>query len=406
MRSRLPCYGHRLRRLSSSKTYDTVIIGGGAIGSSIAYHLAKAAPNQRKILVIERDSTYRIASASLSAGGIRQQFSLPENVQMGMYGAKFLKEAEENLHVPGQDPPDLQFKENGYLFLAAANDGVEVLRANNNVQKDCGVDWMDVLDPVSISKKFPWLLTSDLQLGSFGTRNEGYFDPWSLVTNLKRKAISLGVEYMEGEVIGASMHQAGQDEVVVQYLRVASTIRGEKTSQPILHITSDKYVNAAGAWAGRLVDMLIAFSPNKIVSNGSSSGSTTTYIANLPIEARKRCIFQVHCPVPIAPAFLGSCPPPTSPLVIDPSGVYFRPEGGSGKFIVGVSPTDENDPPCNDDKALEIVDQHLFDDVIWPTLYERVPAFAELKVISSWAGFYSFPCMQLHFTLTALPFPS
>lgn len=61
--------------------YDVVIIGGGVVGSMIALHLVNL-NDARKILVIERDSTYRIASAQLSAGGCRQQFSLPENIKM------------------------------------------------------------------------------------------------------------------------------------------------------------------------------------------------------------------------------------------------------------------------------------------------------------------------------------
>lgn len=90
--------------LSSSSTNlirDITIIGGGPVGSSIAYHLAKdlqsssssssSSATKPRIVVIERDNSYRSASAMLSAGGIRQQFSVPENVKMSIYGAKFLK---------------------------------------------------------------------------------------------------------------------------------------------------------------------------------------------------------------------------------------------------------------------------------------------------------------------------
>ncbi len=77
-----------------------------------------------------------------------------------------------------------------------------------------------------------------------------------------------------------------------------------------------------------------------------------------------------------------------SPLTIDPSGVYFRPEGKGDRFICGVSPTEDKDPDCKDDSALDIVDHHLFDEIIWPVLAERIPAFECLKVRGSWAGFY------------------
>lgn len=74
------------------KVYSNVIVGGSVVGSSIAYHLAKA--GVKNILVIERDPCYKMASAVLSAGGIRQQFSLPENVDLSMYGIGMIKNPE------------------------------------------------------------------------------------------------------------------------------------------------------------------------------------------------------------------------------------------------------------------------------------------------------------------------
>lgn len=82
-------------------------------------------------------------------------------------------------------------------------------------------------------------------------------------------------------------------------------------------------------------------------------------------------------------------PPTNSPLFVDTSGVYFRPEGGKGRFIVGVSPREDDDKECTD-KDLEQVDHELFEEIIWPTICERVPAFEELKVQSAWAGFYEY----------------
>ena len=117
-------------------------------------------------------------------------------------------------------------------------------------------------------------------------------------------------------------------------------------------------------------------------------------MAPLPVQARKRCIFSVECPAASATVIV---PPPTAPLTVDPSGVYFRPEGAApGRFICGVSPPEHDDPAhaATDDggdadaRALECVDHHLFDDVVWPALAERVPAFGALKVRGAWAGFY------------------
>lgn len=84
-------------------------------------------------------------------------------------------------------------------------------------------------------------------------------------------------------------------------------------------------------------------------------------------------------------------PSATAPLVVDPSGVYFRPEGGQGRFIAGVSPTHGvNDPDCASVEELERIDHELFEDVIWPALYARCEGFGSLKLKGSWAGFYEF----------------
>ena len=143
--------GHVLMRrsLSSSAsspggTCDTLIVGGGVMGSSLAFHLAALRGTGEGIVVIERDSTYRAASAAPSASGIRQQFSLLENVQMSLYGIKFLKSAAapERLAVDGDSEQlDMQFQERGYLFLASST-GHGTLLSNHKVQRAAGADWM------------------------------------------------------------------------------------------------------------------------------------------------------------------------------------------------------------------------------------------------------------------------
>merc|ERR1711865_856984 len=87
------------------------------------------------------------------------------------------------------------------------------------------------------------------------------------------------------------------------------------------------------------------------------------------------------------------CPPDNTPLTVDPSGVYFRSEGTGGRFVCGVSPQPHEDPDVTL-KDLDIVEEHLFEETIWPTLAERVPALESLKVESSWAGFYEYNSMD------------
>ena len=358
--------------------YETIIIGGGPIGTSIALHLAWLRGNGDGVLVIERDCTFKTCSAMLSAGGIRQQFSAKENIQMSMYGALFLKDMER-LKVEDEDVPNVQFKENGYLFLGMGAQNIAILEENNRMQRSCGIDWMHLVGPKELSEKFPWLNTNGLEIGSYSSKNEGYFDPWSLVHSMKKKAISLGVEFREGNVVGASTEtdeskKNSSDQFRISKINVEN-YGGDKKSV-VNELVADVFVNAAGAWAGKLVDDI------------ALATSCSEAITPLPVSPRKRCIFNIHCPGLLQSKF--PVPPINTPLVIDPSGVYFRPEGGHGKFIAGVSPLATNDPNCDSVMALQSVDHNLFEEIIWPALFERVPAFAELKVTSSWAGFYEY----------------
>ena len=90
------------------------------------------------------------------------------------------------------------------------------------------------------------------------------------------------------------------------------------------------------------------------------------------MQARKRCVFHFR-----SPAVLAQCP-----LVVDPSGLYFRPEGQG--FICGAAPAPDADPPSEDFE----VDWRLWDERLWPALAQRVPGFESAKLISAWAGHY------------------
>lgn len=349
--------------LLSRKNYDVLIVGGGPIGNSIAYHLGQKFGSDKKIAVIERDLSLQSSSAMLSAGGIRQQFTIPENIKMSIYGTEFLNNISK-LQVD-DEIPDIQYHQHGYLFLASDDKSSHNLRQNVKLQKSMGADWIDVLEPKELKQNFPWLNTDDLTLGSFSHKNEGYFDPWSYVNALRKKSISLGVEYVEGTVTGAKMNSSGSSSYMLNSL----TFR--KKSGEHEDISGNIVVNAAGAWSGSVLDTL------------ASAADNPNAIARMPVKRRKRCIFVVHCPN-------ASIPPPNTPLVVDTSGVYFRPESGVGKYIIGVSPEDENDPDSNNDDDLNNIDHSLFNDVIWPNIAHRVQAFEALKVQSSWAGFYDY----------------
>lgn len=177
----LPRLARRLapagRWLSSSSAgsatpYDVLVIGGGVVGSSTALHLKERDPSL-SVCVVERDPTYAAASAVLSAGGIRQQFSLAENVQMSLYGKDFMYGAAERLAVEGEDPVDLQFRQDGYLFMASTEAGAETLRRNVATQQSVGCDWVDLMGAGELKQRFPWLECDDIMLGSLGRPDHG-----------------------------------------------------------------------------------------------------------------------------------------------------------------------------------------------------------------------------------------
>lgn len=105
------------KTVNSPSQVDVAIIGGGVIGCAIAYFLSASSDFHGSVLVIEKDPSYQRASTALSAGGIRQQFSTPENIYISQFGAAFFKSVPTVLACD-EDVPDISFKEAGYLFLA------------------------------------------------------------------------------------------------------------------------------------------------------------------------------------------------------------------------------------------------------------------------------------------------
>jgi sarcosine oxidase len=314
---------------------DVVIVGGAIIGSSVATFLAMHPDWQGRIVVAERDPTYRTASTTLSAASIRLQFSTPLNIEISRFGVEFIKELDRWLGVDGAPPPTADFVEGGYLFLAT-DAGMPVLRANHAVQREHGVDVV-LMDGPQLAVRFPWLRTDDLAGGSLGLAGEGWFDAHALLQSFRRKARSLGVEYVAAEVVGIDTSQSA-----VTGVRLADGSR----------IATRLVVDAAGPHAARVAAMA-----------GLS----------LPVRARKRHVYHFDARQRFGP----------TPLTISPSGVYFRPEGEA--WIAGYSPHGEQPDPDAED--LE-PDRRLFDDHIWPLLAERVPAFESVRLLDTWAGHY------------------
>ncbi|XP_002734363.2 FAD-dependent oxidoreductase domain-containing protein 1-like [Saccoglossus kowalevskii] len=346
---------------------DIVIIGGGLVGSSIAYFLKRKIVRGMRVVVIERDPAYTRASSSLSVGGIRQQFSLPENIQLSMYGAEFLRNIKEHLTVDDADPPDVQFNPYGYLFLATEK-GVRQMKTNYEIQRELGAK-VELLTVTKLKEKFPWINTDGIELASYGTANEGWFDPWCLLTALKQKAKSLGVQYVHGNVTGFTIKKDKIPKNGPYDPYYDNRIQNVKISMPngpeVRSLAATVVVNAAGPQAGHL---------SKLLKIGEGNNEMSV---SLPVEPRKRYVYFYHCP---------SGPGLDCPLVVDPTGAYFRREGLGGNFICGLSPSEEEEPSVNNLN----VDYDWFEDRLWPLLSKRVQAFENLKLKCAWAGFYDY----------------
>jgi FAD-dependent oxidoreductase domain-containing protein 1 len=316
-----------LPRMSS----QIVVIGGGVMGSALAYWLTRLEPASA-VTVVERDPSYGSASSALSAASIRQQFSTPINVRISQASIAFLRNAPVELALD-EERPDILLREHGYLYLAGV-DGAANLRRTHSLHKACGSD-VALLDQAGLRQRFDWLNTADLALGSLGLSGEGWFDGYALLTAFARKARRQGARFVKGAV--SALQLEGQ--------RVAAVILSDGARIDCSHV-----INAAGPWARRVAAM---------------AG------VELPVYARRRTVYVIACPARMNPF----------PLTIDPTGFWIRPEGP--RFIAGLAPDDDD---RNDEPLLP--DYDAFESRLWPALAHRIPGFEAAKLERAWAGYF------------------
>lgn len=313
-----------------TERFDVVIVGGAAVGASTAWHLARDAGFSGSVLVLEKDPSYARAATALSASSIRRQFSSPINVRISAYGIGLLREA------PALLGAEAGLHEGGYLFLAT-DAGRDILAANHAVQVAEGADiiWHE---PADLAARFPWLDVDGLSAGTWGRTGEGWFDGFGVMQAMRRASREAGIAWRTGDV----------SRVVIEGTQATGVALADGSV-----IEAGTVIVTAGTGAAPLLE--------------------TAGLA-LPVRPRKRCIFFVRCPETL----------PGFPLLIDPTGVYARPEGVG--FICGVSPPEDRDPDAGEDDFE--VDHSLFEETVWPTLAARVPAFERLRLERAWAGHY------------------
>ncbi len=325
-------------------SYDVVIVGGAVIGSAVAYYLTANPDFDGSVLVLERDPSFARSSTALSFASIRTQFSNEINVKISRYGAEVIRQFGDLMGVDG-DRPDLNFHPGGYLFLARSPDQVRILQENHAVQTSCGAD-VELWDCDDLANAFPHLRVEDVALASYGRSGEGWFDNTGLMNGFRAKARAQGAEFHTQEVTAIA-----RDGPRVTGVTLASGSQ----------IAAGTVVNAAGPRAAQVAGM---------------AG------LEIPVEPRKRTVFVFDCAG--SPEGSANVNAGRLPLMIDPSGVFCRPEGRY--FMAGCRP--DPDPAVDWD---DFEPRHQeFEEIIWPALAERSEAFEAIKVMNQWAGHYAY----------------
>ena len=318
-----------MSRNNPSQSYDVAIIGGGIVGSSTAYFLKSMSPSL-SVCVIERDLSYEFCSTLRASGGARRLFSCPENIEMSKFSIDFIKRFSEQMSVAGHEA-HADWVEGGYLFIVPPG-MMPMLAAHAARQRAHGCE-IDLLSPPQLKERFPSMYVADLGGGAHSPR-DGWCDPNGLLQGTRRKAASLGAVYIQDRLVGLSI--SGHS---VSLAELESGAR----------IGASAFVNAAGAWAAQICDM-------------------------------------IGMPLPVVPLrryehyFTAGAPIERLPYVKDCARLAFRSEGAG--FSGGLVNSDEPRGFHFD------VDHAYFERVVWPALAHRFPVFEATRCHRTWSGLY------------------
>jgi sarcosine oxidase subunit beta len=309
--------------MDQPKTASIVIIGGGVVGCSIAYHLARR--GQRDVVVLERE-TVGSGTTSKAAGGIRAQFSTETEIRFSLESLRVLQNFTEEF---GVDPG---FKQIGYLFLVSDEKDLRAFETRIALQKRLGVD-VRVITPKDAQAIVPALHVDDLIAAVWGPQ-DGLAGPAEVTQGFAKRARELGAGIVEGVEVTAIDVAGGK-------------VRGVRTTQG--EITAPVVINAAGPTAARV---------------GRLAGVT------LAVFPRRRHIFFTE-PFPELPGPV--------PLTHDQaSGFYFRKEMEQ----VLLSPGDVQD--IGQDQIVPM-DWGKLDETV-PKAVHRLPLIERAKIAGGWAG--------------------
>lgn len=306
-------------------TADIVIIGGGVMGASAAYHLAKR--GVRNIVLLEKEEFFGAGATGRCAGGVRYQFSTEINVKLSMESLPMLERFRDEI---GQD---INYRKCGYLLIATNEQDARTFQRNVELQNRLGVQ-TQLLTGEEVRSRLPLMKFEDAIAGTFN-QEDGIVDPNGVVAGYIGAAQKLGVKpFTRAEVIGI---RVGGDEV-----EAVETTQGVVQTRMVL--------NTAGPWSGLI---------------GRMAG------VELPVIPVRRQMFTTD---PLKEI------PENFPFVIDfAQSLYFHREGEG--LLIGMS--NQNEKPGFDQN----VDEE-FEFVNLEAAIERMPLLERASRASHWAGLY------------------
>ena len=314
-----------------------VIVGGGVVGSSVAWHLFDRG-FRGEVTVVERDPSYRRASSFLAMGGVRQQFSSAANIRLARHSIRFYRRFDDRMRTR-EHRPRAWFRQRGYLFLADAA-GARRFERRYERQRALGAR-VERLDVAAIRALVPDLHLDDIEFGLFGPE-DGYANPREVLAGFRHAAAAAGAAYVTGEVTRVDAAQG----------RVAGVTLDDGRA-----IEARAVVNAAGPFAATLA---------------ARAG------VELPVTPVRQHLFRCALPHRWPHRF---------PVVVDPGGVHWRHDDPSApeeadRIVVAFTHLDE--PPGENFAA----DPDRWTDVVRPALVARLPGFEAAELVEAWAGLY------------------
>jgi FAD-dependent oxidoreductase domain-containing protein 1 len=311
--------------------YDVVIIGGALVGCSTAYHLLERDPTVR-VCIIEKDATYQWSASERSNAGVRILFSQEENLRMSQYGHEFYGDFTTRTAINGE-PGQLDFYRHGYLFISNTDEQARDMELNHAFQSKFGCD-VALLDADGVKDRFPSLETSDITCAAYSP-NDGWMDSHGALMGFRKKVKNMGAVFVEATVVAIETNG-----------KTAKSVTTEDNQR----IAGDYIVNATGAWAAGICDLVGM---------------------KIPVIPLPRMVYYFETREELEQLA----------FTRDGLGVGFRPEGKG--YICGITNYELGGEFCFD------VDHGRFDNEIWPGLANRVPKFEAIKMVNAWVGHYA-----------------